>query len=78
MASDLALAYIKGVESRLAADGCNPRWQNWGSTPVLVGRRADFRLSGIATRLPLFTLIGAVDEVSSHPVRTANLYFPQW
>ncbi|WP_411085313.1 hypothetical protein [Streptomyces sp. 061-3] len=36
--------YLASVESRLAADGCGPRWEDWAGAPVLVGRRADFRM----------------------------------
>lgn len=34
MASEQTQAYLKGLESRLAADGCNPQWQSWGAAPV--------------------------------------------
>ena len=64
MTSEQVQAYIKGLETRLAADGCDPRWENWGPTPVLIARRSDFQLSWLATRLHLFTLVIAIDEIT--------------
>jgi hypothetical protein len=55
--------YIQIVYDRLAADGCDPRWESWEG-PVLVGRRSDFRLHWAATRLHLFTIVAAVPEVT--------------
>lgn len=69
MASEQTQTYLKQLESKLAADGCNPQWQSWGSTSALVGRRSDFRLTWMATRLHLFTIAIAVDEVSPNGIR---------
>ncbi|MEV7340820.1 levansucrase [Streptomyces sp. NPDC093544] len=57
-------AYLALVEGRLAADGCATRWEDWAGVPVLVGRRADFRLSWMATKLHLFTVAAAVPEIT--------------
>ncbi|MEU2839173.1 levansucrase [Streptomyces sp. NPDC007076] len=56
--------YLTSVEGRLAADGCAPRWEDWSGVPVLVGRRADFRMRWAATNLHLFTVAAAVPEVT--------------
>lgn len=56
--------FLASVESRLLADGCAPRWEDWAGTPVLVGRRADFRLRWMATNLHLFTIAAAVPEIT--------------
>ncbi|MFF9346199.1 levansucrase [Streptomyces sp. NPDC014734] len=64
MSEEAIRNYLAGVEGRLAADGCAPRWEDWGGVPVLVGRRADFRLRWAATNLHLFTVAAAVPEVS--------------
>jgi hypothetical protein len=63
-ASRAAEDYLAAVGGRLAADGCDPRWEDWTGARVLVGRRADFRLSWFATRLHLFTVAAAVPEVT--------------
>ncbi|MET7699883.1 levansucrase [Streptomyces sp. NPDC005485] len=57
-------AYLASVQSRLTADGCETRWEDWAGVPVLVGRRADFRMSWMATRLHLFTVAAAVPEIT--------------
>jgi hypothetical protein len=59
-----AQAYLASVESRLAADGCVTRWEDWAGVPVLVGRRADFRLRWMATKLHLFTVAAVVPEIT--------------
>ncbi|MGW7366278.1 levansucrase [Streptomyces sp. NPDC054841] len=56
--------YLRFVEHRLATDGCAPRWEHWGGTPVLIGRRADFRMKWAATKLHLFTVVAAVPEIT--------------
>ncbi|MFJ7195087.1 MULTISPECIES: levansucrase [unclassified Streptomyces] len=56
--------YLASVESRLAADACAPCWEDWSGVPVLVGRRADFRMLWAATNLHLFTVAAAVPEVT--------------
>ncbi|MEW1722161.1 levansucrase [Streptomyces sp. NPDC093109] len=70
MIEDTTSAYLAGLESRLAADGCAPRQDNWGGAPVLVGRRADFRLRWMATRLHLFTIAAAVPYVTVETIAT--------
>ncbi|WSA78840.1 levansucrase [Streptomyces sp. NBC_01799] len=62
--------YLASVESRLAADGCGPRWEDWAGAPVLVGRRADFRMRWAATKLHLFTVAAAVPEITVPVVDT--------
>ncbi|MDI9883207.1 levansucrase [Streptomyces sp. HNM0645] len=56
--------YLQFVEHRLTADGCAPRWEQWHGAPVLVGRRADFRLQWAATKLHLFTAVAAAPEIT--------------
>ncbi|GGX76486.1 levansucrase [Streptomyces fructofermentans] len=56
--------YLAFVEQRMAADGCGTQWDNWGGAPVLVGRRAEFRLRWMATKLHLFTVAAAVPEIT--------------
>ncbi|AXG76481.1 levansucrase [Streptomyces paludis] len=70
MIHDTTHAYLAGLESRLAADGCAPRQDNWGGAPVLVGRRADFRLRWMATRLHLFTIAAAVPHIDFQTIAT--------
>lgn len=57
-------ACLTALEGRLTGDGCSTRWEDWGGTAVLVGRRADFRMKWMATRLHLFTVAAAVPEVT--------------
>ncbi|MET7593574.1 levansucrase [Streptomyces sp. NPDC004082] len=57
-------AYLASLEQRLTADGCGTRWEDWAGVPVLVGRRADFRMRWMATRLHLFTVAAAVPEIT--------------
>jgi hypothetical protein len=57
-------AYLAALEGRLTADGCSTRWEDWTGLPVLVGRRADFRLRWMATNLHLFTVAAAVPEIT--------------
>ncbi|CAJ61114.1 MULTISPECIES: hypothetical protein [Frankia] len=66
----VAREYLASVEARLAADACGPRWEDWAGTPVLVGRRADFRLQWAATRLHLFTIAAAVPEITVATIDT--------
>ncbi|MET7603984.1 levansucrase [Streptomyces avermitilis] len=63
-------AYLTFVERQLSADGCTTRWEDWAGVPVLVGRRADFRLSWMATKLHLFTVAAAVPEVTVPVIST--------
>jgi hypothetical protein len=56
--------YLDSLEARLADDGCQPRWEEWPGGRVLIGRRADFRIQWMATRLHLFTVAAAFPEVS--------------
>ncbi|WP_327369635.1 levansucrase [Streptomyces sp. NBC_01217] len=64
MSDESVRDYLAAVESRLTADGCAPRWEDWSGVPVLVGRRADFRMRWAATNLHLFTVAAAVPEVT--------------
>lgn len=57
--------YLDALHGRLAADGCNPQLLDWGGRPVLVGRRADFRLRWAATRLHLFVIAAEVPHVTA-------------
>ncbi|MFD7708094.1 levansucrase [Streptomyces sp. NPDC059785] len=57
-------AYLAFVEQRLTADGCSTQWDDWAGVPVLVGRRADFRMRWMATKLHLFTVAAAVPEIT--------------
>ncbi|MFF3610278.1 levansucrase [Streptomyces sp. NPDC002580] len=57
-------AYLAFVQSRLTADGCTTRWEDWAGVPVLVGRRAEFRMRWMATKLHLFTVAAAVPEIT--------------
>ncbi len=59
-----AQRYLAALADQLAADGCEPRWEQWPGGSVLVGRRADFRLQWLATRLHLFTIAAAVPEIT--------------
>ncbi|MFD5078382.1 levansucrase [Streptomyces sp. NPDC058371] len=59
-----AQAYLASLEGRLTADGCATRWEDWSGVPVLVGRRADFRMRWMATKLHLFTVAAAVPEIT--------------
>ncbi|MEV7085987.1 levansucrase [Streptomyces sp. NPDC093085] len=63
MTTEQASAYLNGLAERLAADGCTTYQDNWSGAPVLVGRRADFRLRWMATKLHLFTIATAVPVV---------------
>jgi hypothetical protein len=73
--------YINGLSTRLAADGCDPQTQQWGSEPVLVGRRSDFRVRWMATKLHLFVIAAAVPVVTveaiSQFMATTNHYARQ-
>ncbi|WP_369259771.1 levansucrase [Streptomyces sp. R35] len=57
-------AYLASVEGRLTADGCATRWEDWAGVPVLIGRRGDFRMRWMATKLHLFTVAAAVPEIT--------------
>ena len=56
--------YLTALAGQLAADGCEPRWEQWRGGRVLVGRRADFRIQWVATRLHLFTIAAVAPELS--------------
>ncbi|WP_411083074.1 levansucrase [Streptomyces sp. cmx-18-6] len=64
MSEESIRTYLGSVERQLAADGCQPRWDQLGGAPVLVGRRADFRMRWMATKLHLFTVAAAVPEIT--------------
>ncbi|MER5381443.1 levansucrase [Streptomyces sp. NPDC006465] len=56
--------YLAFVERQLTEDGCATRWEDWAGVPVLVGRRAEFRMRWMATKLHLFTVAAAVPEIT--------------
>lgn len=78
MADDASRVYLAFVEARLAADGCAPRWHDWGGAPVLIGRRADFRVRWMATRLHLFTVAAAVPEITPAVIETFTRHALQY
>jgi hypothetical protein len=57
--------YLERLAARLAQDGCQPHWEEWTGTRVLIGHRADFRVQWMATRLHLWTIATAVPEVAA-------------
>ncbi len=59
-----AQRYLAALARQLAADGCEPRWEDWDGHGVLTGQRADFRPQWLATRLHLFTAAMAVPEIT--------------
>ncbi|MFF6780254.1 levansucrase [Streptomyces sp. NPDC012510] len=63
-------AYLASVAARLAADECRTWWEDWAGVPVLVGRRAEFRWSWMATKLHLFTVAAAVPEITIPTIET--------
>ncbi|MCC3767362.1 levansucrase [Streptomyces sp. UNOC14_S4] len=56
--------YMASLEQQLTADGCATHWEDWSSMAVLVGRRADFRVRWMATRVHLFTVAAAMPEIT--------------
>lgn len=68
MSDPRAERYLTAVRSRLAADGCEPHDERWGGWPVLVGRRSDFRVRWMATRLHLFTFVTVVPEIGQSAI----------
>jgi hypothetical protein len=67
--SEATQAYVTSVAARLAADACQTWWEDWGGVPVLVGRRADFRLRWMA-KMHLFTVVVAVPEITMPTIGT--------
>ncbi|MFE7761892.1 levansucrase [Streptomyces sp. NPDC057438] len=67
--SQATQAYVTSVAARLAADECQTWWEDWGGVPVLVGRRADFRLRWMA-KMHLFTVVVAVPEITMPTIGT--------
>lgn len=63
-------AYIDGVATRLATDGCETRTEDWTNVPVLVGYRSDFRLWWFATKLHLFTIVMPMPYVTAGALET--------
>jgi hypothetical protein len=55
--------YIKELSSRLQEDGCEPQWETT-TAPFLIGRRSDFKLQWVASRMHLFTIAAVVPEVT--------------
>ncbi|HEY9439180.1 MAG TPA: levansucrase [Streptomyces sp.] len=70
MSEESIRAFVSSVERQLADDGCAPRWEYWAGTPVLIGRRADFRLRWMATKLHLFTVVAAVPQITPALIAT--------
>ncbi|QFQ97695.1 levansucrase [Streptomyces phaeolivaceus] len=62
-------AYLASVAARLATDGCQTWWEDWGGVPVLIGRRADFRLRWLG-KMHLFTMAIAVPEITMATIGT--------
>ena len=56
--------YLSFVEQQLTGDGCTTRWEDWAGVPVLVGRRGEFRMRWMGTKLHLFTVAAAVPEIT--------------
>lgn len=52
----------------LAADGCATEWVEMGGERMLVGRRSDFRVRWMATRLHLFVVAAARPSVTGRDV----------
>jgi hypothetical protein len=57
--------YVNGVGSRLAADGAEVFQASIGGLNSLVGHRSEFRMSWMATRLHLFTIVSVVPVVTA-------------
>lgn len=55
--------YLQGLAGRLEADGCSPTWES-GHTPLLVGRRSDFRIQWFATRLHVYVMATVMSQVT--------------
>lgn len=70
MSEESIRAYLGSVERQLADDGCAPRWEDWAGAPVLVGRRADFKVRWAATNLHLFTVVAAVPRITPEVIAT--------
>jgi hypothetical protein len=58
-------AYLQALAHRLTADGCSVTQENWNGGIVLIGRRADFRVQWMATKLHLFTVATVVPAIST-------------
>ncbi|MGW5633361.1 hypothetical protein [Streptomyces sp. NPDC003832] len=58
-----AVAYLEALHGRLAADGTSVTFEVWGGLPVLIGSRADRRISWFGTRTKLFVYAAAVPSV---------------
>ncbi len=56
--------YINDVASRLTADGAEVSKMNIGGLNSLVGHRSQFKMSWMATRLHLFTIVSSVPLVT--------------
>ena len=57
--------YLEGLFERLAADGCSPQWFKTKTLDrVVLGRRADFKLRWMGTRLHLFTIASTLPEIT--------------
>jgi hypothetical protein len=69
--------YLSSLQARLAQDGCQPRWESWNGTSVLIGRRKAVPPPWMG-RLHVFTVAAAFTEVTVPTVtafaRTAQLY----
>jgi len=68
--ADPSQRYLSALAEQLAADGCAPWWEQWPSGRVLLGRRTDFRIQWVATRLHLFTIAVAVPDISTTAIES--------
>lgn len=57
--------YVTEVANRLTADGVDVSTVNFRNLPAVVGYRSEFRLSWMAGRMHLFTVVGAVQLVTA-------------
>lgn len=63
---DDADAYLKGLEERLAADGCAVTHEKLGSKPVVVGYKAQMRA---LSRMHVFVVAAKTDRVGEAGLR---------
>ncbi|MFI6761436.1 levansucrase [Micromonospora sp. NPDC050417] len=63
-------AYLQSLSERLTADGCSVSRQDWNGFPVVVGRRSDFRIQWMATKLHLVTVAADVSRISAESIES--------
>jgi hypothetical protein len=63
-------AYLHSLSERLTADGCSVIQEDWSGVPVLIGRRSDFRLQWMATKLHQFTIAADVSRVTAESIES--------